>query len=721
MTSQEKTIIKIFNCNCIKDAEIEIFHGVLNIKYGHNGIGKTTIGKAISAKGNDDKELLNSLCPYGNDLNNEKEAPNIENMNFSVVKVFDESYVNSYLFKKDESFFEDSFRVFLRSEECEKLVLEIENLLSELQGVFQKLEEVRQLREFLPKYFSVVKFNNGEISKRGGVGEFIKGNGGGFEKYDELKSYKPFYENRKMAKVSKWAQWRIKGQEEIIDNNCPFCTDKMKMDNIRTENDIISRVFKNSALSTANAVLGYLNEAIQLGYIREESIDTLDNYMGDIGKEDSLVAELQQLAVETEYLITKIEKIYVFRPMEVKEEQLDNIEQSLEEMVIDKRQLSKFYSTPTIAKMSDEIEEKVRGLQRNTGKLKGLFKQHNSKMEKLIETRTDDINHFFYLASLPYKFKLEPSGENKAQSYLVPIDLEENRIFKAEKHLSWGERNAFSLVMFMFEALSDNADFIVLDDPVTSFDKNKKFAAMRRLFDNKKDSFANKTVLMLTHDFQPIIDYMYGGIEKGFKISTPIKARWILNEDGLVGECDIQKDDLFNAYKLTEEIAMDKEKSMPVRVVNLRKHIELMTPNFSEEPIYEVLSNLIHGRDNAKTRDGKELDEDIFDAGCSNMKTYFGDLSYDDILNELRTDKLLDIIDESDGYEKIVSLRLLFQRDDMLAKLKKRYPAACKYINETNHVENDYIFQLNPFKYFSIPKSYMDQLDEFVNSNIVRD
>lgn len=46
------------------------------------------------------------------------------------------------------------------------------------------------------------------------------------------------------------------------------------------------------------------------------------------------------------------------------------------------------------------------------------------------------------------------------------------------------------------------------------------------------------------------------------------------------------------------------------------------------------------------------------------------------------------------------------------------HPAACKYVNETNHVENDYIFQLDPFKYFSIPKFYMDQLEEFVNSNI---
>lgn len=50
----------IRNCNCIKNAEIEIVENTLNIKYGLNGTGKTTISEAIFAKssGNDDR-----CCP----------------------------------------------------------------------------------------------------------------------------------------------------------------------------------------------------------------------------------------------------------------------------------------------------------------------------------------------------------------------------------------------------------------------------------------------------------------------------------------------------------------------------------------------------------------------------------------------------------------------------------------------------------------------------------
>ena len=242
---------------------------------------------------------------------------------------------------------------------------------------------------------------------------------------------------------------------------------------------------------------------------------------------------------------------------------------------------------------------------------------------------------------------------------------------------------------------------------------------MRRLFDNQKPSFKKKTILMLTHDFQPIIDFIYGGFFNLFGLNTPVNAKWLQNEDGFVEEYDIQKEDLFNTFNLTKRIAKDEKMKMPVRVVNLRKHIELMTPNFSEKPIYEVLSNLVHGREEAQTRCGEKLDEENFLKGCLELKEYFGDLSYDNILEELKVEKLLDIMKECDGYDRIIAIRLLFQRfNGLLRKLRKEYPAACKYLNETNHIENDYIFQLDPFKYSSIPKVFADQIEEFICNNI---
>jgi energy-coupling factor transporter ATP-binding protein EcfA2 len=334
----------------------------------------------------------------------------------------------------------------------------------------------------------------------------------------------------------------------------------------------------------------------------------------------------------------------------------------------------------------------------------------------LLTKEKNDINQFFLLAGFPYKFEIRPDGENKAVSYLVPINIDDVKVSDPDTHLSWGEKNAFALVMFMFEAVSENADLIVLDDPITSFDKDKKFAVIRRLFDNQKISFQDRTVLMVTHDMQPLIDYVHNDLFKRMGLTTPVKARWLFNENGTMNEYEILGDDLVNTVELTREITADTSRSMAVRVVNLRKYIELTKPGFGESDVYEVISNIIHGRRIATLSDGKtELDEEIMENGLNEIKSYLGMYSYEELLETVSSKKLFDALKSVDTYEKIVTVRLLFERyNGLLSKLRKKYPAACKFVNETNHIENDYIFQLNPFKFFQIPNFYLNEIEIFL-------
>ena len=141
--------IKLTNCNCIKEAEIEIVKGALNIKYGSNGTGKSTISKAIYCKTHNNEDELRLLQPYDTE---DGQIPDVECSSFSKVKVFDESYVNSYLFE-EKSFLNNSYQVFLRSTECDKLTADIEVLLSELQGVFQNNEAIQNLRGVFTQIF----------------------------------------------------------------------------------------------------------------------------------------------------------------------------------------------------------------------------------------------------------------------------------------------------------------------------------------------------------------------------------------------------------------------------------------------------------------------------------------------------------------------------------------------------------------------------------------
>lgn len=104
--------IRVKNCNCISDATIEIVEKSLNIKYGSNGTGKSTISEAIYAQANNETDRLKDFKPYGS---NDNSQPTVDNPYFHVVKVFNEDYVNSYLFQGDE-FLDDSFQVFLKSD-----------------------------------------------------------------------------------------------------------------------------------------------------------------------------------------------------------------------------------------------------------------------------------------------------------------------------------------------------------------------------------------------------------------------------------------------------------------------------------------------------------------------------------------------------------------------------------------------------------------------------
>lgn len=337
--------IRVKNCNCISDATIEIVEKSLNIKYGSNGTGKSTISEAIYAQANNETDRLKDLKPYGSDDNSQ---PTVDNPYFHVVKVFNEDYVNSYLFQGDE-FLDDSFQVFLKSDKC-----------------------------------------------------------------------------------------------------------------------------------------------------------------------DSLAAQIE-------------------------------------------RQLQSFYATDLIKKLIYHVSDKINALKGKTGQLKGLFLQHEKKLDELIAQRQDDINQFFTIAGFPYNFCLEKDGEKHAKAYLVPCEFQKEMVVDPKNRLSWGEKNAFSLVMFMFEAISDNADLIVLDDPISAFDEKKKFGIIRRLFDNKKDSFKEKTVLMLTHDFQPIIDYVHGNFFTRYGLITPVHASFIQNIEGSICESPITMNDLKNTVELTKDIVIAKK------------------------------------------------------------------------------------------------------------------------------------------------------------------
>ena len=708
-------IITIKNCNNIKNAELSIIDKTLNIKFGRNGTGKSTISEAIRLKieGKD----LSHLTPYTAVDSKNVINPFVSNIPFHKVKVFNEQYIQQYLFKKDD-IFEDSFKVFLSSDECDTLSKTITEMLDELQGSVFQGTSMSSLEETLNAYTTAVKYSNSGLSKRGGIGEVLKGGGAGFDKYRVLDRYKKYYSST-ADKVTSWAKWRTDGIKQMNGYSCPFCTVNLDKDIIDAENSTIKTVFKKSALETAGAILDFLKKGISKGFIFKEAQNILEKYMGDETKENELFSELGQLGEETKYLQEKLKNILSFRPMNVKTDELNELENCLLKMKIENRQISKFYATDATNELVNIINSKIDALLANTNKLKELFFKHHAKLKKLIFNRKKDINNLFMLAGFPYEFEIVEEGENKANAFIRPIG-KACKIQEPKSHLSWGERNAFSLVMFMFDVVSDNADLVVLDDPISSFDSNKKFAIMSRLFDKGPQdvSFKDKTVLMLTHDMQPIIDYVHGNFFKKFGSNTKVSAEYLENNGGQLTSMMIQNTDLMNIVTLTKNYACDASKPLHVRIINSRKYIELTNNNYSKLEIYDVLSNLIHGRKNPEDQMRQLMQIEKIQKGISDLNRLIPEYdSYDKFYSQIETPYLLQQLKSNNIYFKILAFRLILERDNNLkSNLKKQHPEIFKFINETNHIENDYVFQLNPEKFFLIPNVYVEQIDNFISN-----
>ena len=146
----------IKNCNCINQADISIEPNCLNIKYAMNGTGKSTISKAILLKSQDEDALKEKLRPYGKDEESD-EQPEVSDIPYTKVKVFNDSYVSTKVLAK-ENFFDNPYMIFLNTGECDDLENKIKEMLDDLQEAIQNVHNLDGLRNMFNSYFTIFKF-----------------------------------------------------------------------------------------------------------------------------------------------------------------------------------------------------------------------------------------------------------------------------------------------------------------------------------------------------------------------------------------------------------------------------------------------------------------------------------------------------------------------------------------------------------------------------------
>jgi len=262
----------------------------------------------------------------------------------------------------------------------------------------------------------------------------------------------------------------------------------------------------------------------------------------------------------------------------------------------------------------------------------------------------------------------------------------------------------------MYEALYKKPDLIVLDDPISSFDKSKKYAIMHMLFRGKSEEcFLNKTVLMLTHDLDPVIDTVK--VLKEF--SNFCEANFINTKNGLLTEKQIKKQNLLSFAQICRS-ALESDLDEIVKLIYLRRHFEIIDDLGNE---YQVLSNLFHKRKKEDCKDqrkekGNDLMSDVdFDSGCAKIVEIIPNFNYVTFLSKIEDKEALKTLYSStdNSYAKLNIFRLIY--DDTISEVPN---VLRKFINETFHIENELICQLNPNEYDLIPDFIIKECDIYI-------
>uniref|UniRef100_C6E141 Protein CR006 P-loop domain-containing protein n=1 Tax=Geobacter sp. (strain M21) TaxID=443144 RepID=C6E141_GEOSM len=694
--------LEVRNCNNIDSAVISLAQEKLNIKFAPNGTGKSTIARAVLLSSKGDNKLLSELMPFRYRKNNpENKQPEVKGAEaLTNIMCFNEDYVSQFVFKQDE-LLTNSFEIFVRTDLYKQKEQEINFLVSNIKQLFVGNQELENLIATLKEMGNAFKLSKTGIAK---TSTGMKGLSAGNKIEHVPHGLEPYTQFIRSKNSVNWIDWQTKGYEfSELSDNCPYCSShaadkKDKIKKVGQEYD--KNIIKN--LVAIIAVIELLGD-----YFSEEAKSKLKTITTlKTGLEQEHEAFLATVKTQIDSFIGKLEKLRLLSAFQFTDG--EKVAEKLPEYKLDLQFFTELKSSKmleAIAQINGSIDKVIE----QAGQLQGKINQQRSEMKNTVQRHQKDINSFLSYAGYRYEVEIKGEGE-RAQLKLRHADHDEH-LSGGDQHLSFGERNAFAIVLFMYECLSKKPDLIVLDDPISSFDKNKKYAILEMLFRREADScLKNKTVLMLTHDVEPIIDTVRS-MSNIFNNLT--MASFLKLSSGQITELPIAKNDIQTFAQICTT-AMNSNKDDIVKLIYLRRRYEIVDDKGHG---YQVLSNVFHKRVRAidnrepKTLDGKypEMNSSSFSCGCAEICNELTSFSYSDIFSRV-SDKydMVELYNTSlNGYEKLQIFRLLgFDVDSSVIR---------KFINETYHIENEYICQLDPAKFDTIPEYVISECDKIVS------
>ena len=452
--------IVIKNCNNIDYGRINIERNALNIKYAINGTGKSTIAKAIAYQVQDQNKL-STLLPLKHYKEKNGHEPSVDlSEPINSIKIFNEDYVRNFVFIEDDVI-KNSFEVFIKDENYENHEKKIAELFCSVRKIFEESDEAKRLLEVLQNFIDNYKATKKGYSGAGALGKGLAKGNKLAAIPEELQVYESFFKNEN---VVPWLKWQLDGEKFLeVGTCCPYCSSSK----IAEEKETIKKVKETYEPN-------YVNNLIKMLVV----IDALSDFLSNDAKDAiqgirNNVAELmpeqknflQSVYDEIITLKTKLEEIRNLSFVTLKD--VDDVEKILNSKIIKKECFSKLKSN-SIENSIDIINGEIKNVLDNAGRLKGEIKQQKVAIAKKMKEKRTEINEFLQYAGYAYEVHFLENDNYRMILKHIECDSE---VCKGNHNLSYGEKNAFALILFMYDALRENPDLIVLDDPISSFDE----------------------------------------------------------------------------------------------------------------------------------------------------------------------------------------------------------------------------------------------------------
>ena len=695
--------ISILNCNNIDNGSINIRRGRLNIKYAINGTGKSTVSKAIEYYNNQEK--LKTLQPYKylseTPIIDEHTPSVVSSQEISKVSIFNEETLNQYTFLPDD-LLANSFEILIKTPDYEARMRTIQTLVQDIQNTFRDNPEFEGLITDLTTFIGGFGNAQNGYSRTGSIGKGLAKGNKIANVPNDLLDYKPFIQSDVNAS---WLSWQSKGvQFHPVADKCPYCAEGLQDEKKRKIQQVID-VYDSKYVSELQKMIGVFQTLTDYftDYVKEVVARLSSNSIEFSQEEINFLKEIKN---QVEVLRNKLIDIKALNFGTLKD--VDAVLIALQGKKIELGMLSHIDSPYTRERISI-VNNSIDNVITQAGRLQGEINQQKNYIRRTIEKYHMQINGFLESAGYNYQVSILENEDKSTYRMVLMSNDNRSQVKDVKVRLSYGERNAFALVLFMYRALKEEADLVILDDPISSFDKNKKYAIMEMLFQGA-GSLQGKTVLMLTHDFDPVVDLIHTSSIRCRFSPVPV-ASFLCNQNGQLEEKDINPEDIVSFYKVAN-VNIHSDIDEINKMIYLRRRLEAVG---DKGLAWQLLSNVFHpDREIPMIQDehGERAMsvQEITDASAT-ICSEIADFDYNRVYQ--RTHNHDDMVavyrNASSGYEKVQIYRIINHGNiaDTIFK---------KFIDEAYHIENDSLFQLNPTEFSTVPEYIINICDREIGT-----